>query len=504
MTRGKPAGKGGKSWYASRSGGCQLLLLLCLKHVIFVAIVGATPGEEGPPRSSKQDRHQQTSSVATPIAAEHMPGSHTDELNTAWQMVTRARIAAQDAMDAASEAADAVQAAMDVQARNMLSALAPNASKRASTGTKITSRITCQASAPADNESATCAMARAYSEELTQDNHRCGLETRGMVASLFPDAASAALRTQLRLDKTVLITGDSVNLQLAHILFHHLGAGSRPRTASYVGQPRVERLATGARGRDVGSVLYPAQGQGAVIFWRGDLFDRFLTSLAFQRKEIVSDPEQVDEALLRRHTGPFTIKKPTSKNSSALEEIKRYSGSPHLLSLLINGTMFGRRLDAAVVQLPRSAACSTPMQTQQASLYAQRLLSGWTRLEVQPIWTTVPPSSLMNWQSTSTCNSLGRAAASKLGARVLDLAAHTLKLLEANLRRLGYPKELNAGRVVGLFRPQAKRQTLMAACAERLGEDDGRCHSPLLMRDTVHWCEIAVSAWGEMLLSMLS
>mmetsp|Transcript_6762 Transcript_6762/g.14785 ORF Transcript_6762/g.14785 Transcript_6762/m.14785 type:complete len:481 (-) Transcript_6762:21-1463(-) len=480
-------------------------MLLCLTAL---ALVGATPGKEAGGRArrygpTKQDHQiQQTStSVATPIAAEHMPGSLTDELNTAWQMVTRVRIAAKDAMDAASEAADAVQAAMDVQARNMLSALAPNASKRASTGTK--SRITCQASAPADNESATCAMARAYSEELTQSNHRCGLETRGMVASLFPDAASAALRTQLRLDKTVLITGDSVNVQLAHILFHHLGAGSRPRTASYVGQPRVERLATGTRGRVIGTVLYPAQGQGAVIFWHGNLFDRFLTSLILQgrrEKSFVWDPERVDEALLRRHVGLFT------RTNSTWEEIYHYSGSPHLLSLLTNGTMFGRRLDAAVVQFPRDLACSTPMQTQQAELYAQRLLSGWTRLGVQPIWTTAPPSSLKIWQSTSTCNSLGRAAASKVGARVLDLAAHTLELLKANARRLGYQKELNEGqatKAVGLYSPKAKRQTLMGACAERLGED-GRCYSNLLMVDAVHWCEIAVSAWGEMLLSMLS
>ena len=135
--------------------GCRLLLLLCLTAL---ALVGATPGKEAGGRArrygpTKQDHQiQQTStSVATPIAAEHMPGSLTDELNTAWQMVTRARIAAKDAMDAASEAADAVQAAMDVQARNMLPALAPNASKRASTGTKSRISLAKQVRQPTMN-----------------------------------------------------------------------------------------------------------------------------------------------------------------------------------------------------------------------------------------------------------------------------------------------------------------------------------------------------------------
>lgn len=322
-----------------------------------------------------------------------------------------------------------------------------------------------------------------------------------MVASLFPDAASAALRTQLRLDKTVLITGDSVNVQLAHILVHHLGAGLRPQKGSQAGQPRLVRFATGVRGRDVVFVFYPAEGQGAVILCHGSLFESFLTSIKLERSKLVNLSKLVDEALLRSHMGPFTTKRRNATRAE-LAEAYEYAGSPHLLSLLTNGTMFGRRLDAAVVQLPRTLDCSTRNEKQQAELYAQRLLNGWARLGVQPIWTTVPPSSLKSWKKTIECNSLGRAAASKASARVLDLAAQTVGLLNANVRRLGYQEEDQA-RVVGLFSPQSHRQTLMGACAQPLGEN-GRCPSGLLMVDAIHWCEIAISAWGEMLLSELS
>ena len=42
----------------------------------------------------------------------------------------------------------------------------------------------------------------------------------------------------------------------------------------------------------------------------------------------------------------------------------------------------------------------------------------------------------------------------------------------------------------------------MGACGEAL-QSNGRCPSRLLMADAIHWCEIAISAWGEMLLSTL-
>ena len=141
--------------------------------------------------------------------------------------------------------------------------------------------------------------------------------------------------------------------------------------------------------------------------------------------------------------GPFIVQTTSNKTvwTNALAESYTYVFlcTAALVTLLVNGTMrLGRRLDVAVAQIPRQVACSAPGDKEKAQAYAQRLLSGWARLGVQPIWATAPPSSLLPWRSARECNAIGRAAAFKAGAPVLDLAAQTMGLLEANLRRVGY------------------------------------------------------------------
>ena len=386
--------------------------------------------------------------------------------------------------------------------------------------------------------------------QLFELRHGCSATARKELRRLWNASRwwRESQNTCRRLERTVLVVGDSVDTQLFHAIEHAVGqttrsilrrGGGNGGSGSSSGGGGISAISSSSRiilgiARGVGrpneervlSHVDPSRGGGAVAFCRDN-------------------------------SGGIKSLSLLQNNNSNNKNINASSSPPPQCCEDIFATrrVLNRTVDYAVVGLGRYRH---PKRLTDAT-YAKdvdRLLSAVRAAGVEPIFKTIPATNLLADGEVAfrrRLNALGEAVAAKLNVTVARLHLLTDRLLLENARRLALPDPpTDAFRPVGprfllagacrvsSLSPKAEKPMKAAPGANATGgggnnnnnnkngggsnknnddindNDNGggsggrwkRCSTPeaksksdhLLMRDGAHWCPDAIAGWGAVVL----
>ena len=309
--------------------------------------------------------------------------------------------------------------------------------------------------------------------------HKCpaaalaNLAERYRNASWWHDDARCATR---RLERTLLVLGDSVDTQLFHSLEHAVGQ-SNPATR---GPRRVLRADTGsaaARGRELEtlSVVRDDRGGGALIYCRDD-----------------------------------GLRSALSANVSSLDIPYRFRPCA---AWRARGRLHGREVEFATVGLGRWYGGDTSTwkphgryERTRDEAGRARLLAAYERKArvlvarlraagIAPIWTTLAACNMVADDARRALNRIGTRVARDLGVPLVPLGEWTEALVQDNAALVGLPR-------AGAFREVGPRRMLAGACGEAPAAN-ASCAQPLLMVDGAHWCTPVTLPWGELVLQTI-
>ena len=287
------------------------------------------------------------------------------------------------------------------------------------------------------------------------------LAARYRNASWWRDDARCAAR---RLERTLLVLGDSVDTQLFHSLEHAVGQ-SNPATR---GPRTTVRAEPPSREMETLSVARDDRGGGALVFCRDD-----------------------------------GLRSALSANASRVPARFRPCEAWR------SGRMHGRAIDFATVGLGRwyngdtrtwrpRGRFAVSNETERARLLAgyerkaRALVARLRAAGIAPIWTTLPACNMVGDDARRALNRLGARVARALGVPVAPLGEWSEALVQDNAARVGVPP-------AGAFREVGPRRMLAGACGEAPAAN-ASCARPFLMADGAHWCSPVTLPWGELVL----